>query len=232
MQETATPPRPIAVLAVDDDPVFSRIIQHHLQRYAERSFDLTWKSSVQEALAILAERPAFDVILTDYNFPDGNGLEFCLQLDRQGNTIPIIFLTGVRDVNLAIDAMRLGVEDFLIKEDLGESHLPKAIVTVLDRVRTRKQLRAVEKRMRMAEMRTQAIKELVVTVCHEFNNPLAAIKISADLVHRGIKTKEDESLLEQFEVSFKKIEREITKMRDLNFERIDFHAVKEPRDGR
>ncbi len=231
MQESPSTPRPISVLAVDDDPLFGRLIQHHLQRFSDRTFELTVKTSIQDALATLAEHPSFDVILTDYNFPDGNGLEFCLQLDRVQNTIPIIFLTGVRDVNLAIDAMRLGVEDYIIKEDLAESQLPKAIVTVLDRVRTRKQLRAVEKRMRMAETRAQAIKELVVTVCHEFNNPLAAIKISADLVHRGIQAPADIDLLEQFEVNFKKVEKEIVRMRDLNFERIDFHGTKDQRSG-
>lgn len=231
MQESTATSRPVAVLAVDDDPVFGRIIRHHLERYPDRTFDLTVKTSIQEALAILAERPSFDIILTDYNFPDGNGLEFCLQLDRQQNTIPIIFLTGTRDVDLAIDAMRLGVEDFIIKEDLGETQLPKAIITVLDRVRTRKHLRAVEKRMRMAETRAQAIKELVVTVCHEFNNPLAAIKISADLVHRALHSKDDEALLEQFETNFKKVEREIVRMRDLNFERIDFHGTEKSSGG-
>jgi DNA-binding NarL/FixJ family response regulator len=231
MQESQATPRAISVLAVDDDPAFGRIIHHLLQRFPDRTFDVTVKSSIQEALATLAERPSFDVILTDHNFPDGNGLEFCLQLDRQQNTIPIVYLTGTRDVNLAIDAMRLGVEDFIIKEDLGESQLPKAILTVLDRVRTRKQLRAVEKRMRMAESRAQAIKELVVTVCHEFNNPLAAIKISADLVHRGIQKKEDEALLQRFEENFRKVEKEIVRMRDLNFERIDFHGAKDPSGG-
>lgn len=228
MQELPPTTKPVSVLAVDDDPAFIQIVKHHLQRYPDRDFVVTWKNSIPDALAALAESPSFDVILTDYNFPDGNGLDFCLQLDRQRNAIPIIFLTGVRDVKLAIDAMRLGVEDFIVKEDLGEAQLPKAIVTVLDRVRTRKQLRAVEKRMTMAETRAQAIKELVVTVCHEFNNPLAAIKISADLVHRGLTRTEDVDLLFQFEESFRKIEKEIKQLRDLNFERIEFHKHSQP----
>ncbi len=229
MQESTPTPKPVSVLAVDDDPAFIQIIQHHLQRFPDREFGVTWKSSIPDALEALARDPSFEVILTDYNFPDGNGLDFCLQLDRQQNSIPIIFLTGVRDVKLAIDAMRLGVEDFIVKEDLGEAHLPRAILTVLDRVRTRKQLRAVEKRMTMAETRAQAIKELVVTVCHEFNNPLAAIKISADLIQRGLAGPEDKDLLIQFEANFRKIEKEITRLRDLNFERIEFHKHSPPR---
>ena len=86
------------------------------------------------------------------------------------------------------------------------------------------QLRAVEKRMLIAEKRAEAIRELVVTVCHEFNNPLAAIKISADLIRRQAPTEEDKNILKGFEENFQKIESEVKRLRDISFERIDFHG--------
>jgi nitrogen-specific signal transduction histidine kinase len=137
---------------------------------------------------------------------------------------PIVFVTATRDFKLAIEAMKLGVEDFLIKEDLAESVLPRTILNVLDRVRMHKQIRAVEKRMLIAEKRAEAIRELVVTVCHEFNNPLAAIKISADLIRRQAPSEEDKNLLRGFEENFQKIESEVKRLRDISFERIDFHS--------
>jgi nitrogen-specific signal transduction histidine kinase len=77
--------------------------------------------------------------------------------------------------------------------------------------------------MKLAESRSEAVKELVVTVCHEFNNPLAAIKISADLLKRIFTETEDKLILDQFEESFAKVEREIIRLRDMNFERLDRH---------
>jgi nitrogen-specific signal transduction histidine kinase len=74
----------------------------------------------------------------------------------------------------------------------------------------------------MAENRTQAVRELVVTICHEFNNPLAAVKISYDLLKRLLSSENDRRLLQTFEQNYLQIEKEIRRLRDLNFERIDF----------
>jgi signal transduction histidine kinase len=95
----------------------------------------------------------------------------------------------------------------------------------LDRVRIHTQIKAVEKRMLIAEKRAEAIRELVVTVCHEFNNPLAAIKISADLIRRQPLSDADNAVLKQFDENFYKIESEIKRLRDINFEKIDFHGA-------
>jgi FixJ family two-component response regulator len=216
--------KPITVLLADDDIGFAKIVQRQLQLFQNREFHLVWKESVEEALQEIQANNSIDLILTDYVFPGSNGLEFCLQLNQMNSEIPIVFVTATRDFKLAIEAMKLGVEDFLIKEDLAESVLPRTILNVLDRVRMHKQIRAVEKRMLIAEKRAEAIRELVVTVCHEFNNPLAAIKISADLIRRQTPSEEDKSLLKGFEENFQKIESEVKRLRDISFERIDFHA--------
>lgn len=228
---TTTPPKspkPITVLLADDDIGFAKIVQDQLQQFQNREFKLIWKENVDEALQEIQSNPSIDLIVTDYVFPGTNGLEFCLQLNQMNSEIPIVFLTATRDFKLAIEAMKLGVEDFLIKEDLSESVLPRTILNVLERVRMQKQIIAVEKRMFIAEKRAEAIRELVVTVCHEFNNPLAAIKISADLIRRQSLNDEERNLLKAFEENFQKIESEVKRLRDFSFERIDFHSVGQP----
>ena len=217
--------KPLSVLMIDDDITFIKVVQYQLQKFQGRKFNLTWKESVEEGLAEIERKPPIDIILTDYNFPSSNGLEFCLKLNQMESKIPILFLTGNRDVKLAVEAMKLGVEDFLVKEDLDQSHLPRAIINAVERVQTRNQIQAVEKRMQIAENRAEAIRELVVTVCHEFNNPLAAVKISADLVQRTPLSEEARNLMEEFDGSFQKIETEIKRLRDINFEKISFHDV-------
>lgn len=216
--------KPITALLVDDDITFAKLVQHQLQVFQNREFKIIWKENVDDALAVVQTDPSLDIILTDYVFPGTNGLEFCLQLNQMGCDVPIVFITSTRDFKLAIDAMKLGVVDFLIKEDLAESLLPRTIVNVLDRVKMRNQIQAVEKRMLIAEKRAEAIRELVVTVCHEFNNPLAAIKISADLIRRQPLGDNSKELLQTFDESFQRIEAEIKRLRDINFEKIDFHG--------
>jgi signal transduction histidine kinase len=80
--------------------------------------------------------------------------------------------------------------------------------------------------MAMAESRAQVIRELVITVCHEFNNPLAAIKISFDLLQRQTMDTVAPEMMKSFESRFNTIDSEIKQLRDLNFERIDFHEDK------
>jgi len=74
----------------------------------------------------------------------------------------------------------------------------------------------------IAKKRTDAIKELVVTVCHEFNNPLAAIKISTDILLRQPLAPHEKKLVEALDNNIALVEKEITKLRDINFEKMDF----------
>jgi len=218
IQETS---KAIKVLLVDDDPAFAKIVKTILEHYKQRSFVVTWKDSVESALTEIAHNPNIDVIITDYYFPTSNGLEFCLQLNASQLSVPIIFITAARDVKLAVEAMKLGVEDFLVKEDMNQSYLPRTIINILDRVTLRKQKQAVEKRLIMAENQAQAIRELIVTVCHEFNNPLAAIKISLELLQKQMQDSRVDDLIKNFEENFNKIENEIKKLRDFSYEQIE-----------
>ncbi|MBP1691174.1 MAG: His Kinase (phospho-acceptor) domain, partial [Bacteroidetes bacterium] len=61
-----------------------------------------------------------------------------------------------------------------------------------------------------------------VTVCHEFNNPLAAIKISTDILLRQNLNEEDKKMVQAIDAQIGVVEREISRLRDLNFEKIDF----------
>jgi DNA-binding NtrC family response regulator len=219
----------VSVLLVDDDTAFAQIIQTSLQSYTKAEFRVVWKSSVEDALAFLRAKPSIDIIITDDLFPTSNGLEFCLQLNQLDEKIPVVMISSTQNIKFAVEVMKLGVEDFLIKDDLSESHFPRTLLSILNRIRAREQMRAVEKRMAIAENRSQAIRDLVVTVCHEFNNPLAAIKISSDLLQRQPLTESHKALMKEFDVSFQKIEMEVRRLRDINFEKIDFHGEPLPK---
>jgi FixJ family two-component response regulator len=222
-------PRAISVLLVNADSPFARVFQDSLLRARGINFMVVQKSTAEEALAVIKTDSSFDIVVTDYALPNSNGLEFCLQLNQLDRPIPVVMVSSTKDVKLAVEVMKLGVEDFLLKEELDEAHVPRILVNILDRVRVRNQRRAVDKRMNIAESRSQAIRELVVTVCHEFNNPLAAIKICSDLLQRSPRPGGEQELLGRFDDNFQKIESEVRRLRDINFEKIDF--LKAPASG-
>lgn len=218
------PPKAISVLLVDDDSSFSQEFQDSLLKARGITFQVVRKTTVDDALAAVKSNSGFDLIVTDFVLPNSNGLDFCLRLSQMEQRIPVVMISSTKDIKLAVEVMKLGVEDFLLKEQLNQAHVPRTLVNILDRVKVRDQMRAVEKRMSIAENRSQAIRELVVTVCHEFNNPLAAIKISSDLLQRLTLHEEERKLLQAFDASFQKIESEVKRLRDISFEKIDFHA--------
>jgi DNA-binding NtrC family response regulator len=216
-------PDSINLLFVDDDTGYMAIAQQLLTKYQGKKFNITWKQNGISALEELAQNEnGFDMILIDYYLPEINGLTVAAQIrDRKIDT-PVIFLTSNRDFRLAIEAMKYGIEDYVVKDDAVDSVLPRTILNILERVYLKRKIAEQQKTDLIARKRTDAIKELVVTVCHEFNNPLAAMKISTDILARQKLGDDERKLITEIDKNIGLVEKEITKLRDINFEKIDF----------
>jgi CheY-like chemotaxis protein len=99
------------ILAVDDQRYFRELIEGTL---AEQGFEVRTASSGDEALAIL-EQSVFDVVITDLVMPVMNGTELVQRVKERDSEQDIVVVTGVVDVKSAVDAMRLGATDYLLK---------------------------------------------------------------------------------------------------------------------
>ncbi len=215
-------PGTIRLLFVDDDPGFMAIAQHLLANFQGKKFEIIWKQDGMSAIEELEKNPAVDILLVDYFLPEMNGLEVTKIIREKGMDIPIIFLTSNRDFRLAIEAMRYAVEDYMIKDEAVDSLLPRTIMNILERVYLKKRIAQQQKADLIARKRTDAIKELVVTVCHEFNNPLAAIKISTDILMRQQLSDADRAMVRMIDDNIAVVEKEIARLRDINFESASF----------
>lgn len=218
-------PEVINLLFVDDDTGYMGIAQHLLSKYQGKKFNVIWKQDGKAAIEEIEKNTSIDMLLIDYYLPEINGLDVTKTIRAKHIDVPIIFLTSNRDFRLAIEVMKYGVEDYVVKDDAVDSVLPRTIINILERVYLKRKIAAKLKTELIARKRTDAIKELVVTVCHEFNNPLAAIKISADILMRQQLSGEEKQLVEELDNNIALVEKEITKLRDLNFEKIDFGKV-------
>jgi PAS domain S-box-containing protein len=101
------------ILVVDDSDADQ---QAYLRTFRDRKdYKLVSALSAEEGLAIL-ETAKPDLILLDFNLPDMDGLLFMARLaDSPFSTIPIVMLTGEGDESLAVEAMKCGAEDYLVK---------------------------------------------------------------------------------------------------------------------
>lgn len=218
-------PDVINILFVDSDTSYMAVAQYHLSRFQGKKFNVVWKQDGAAALDELAKNPSLHLAVIAYYLPETNGLEVTKAIRQQNIDIPMIFLTSSKDFDLAIEVMRLGVEDYIVKDEAVESVLPRTIVNILERVYLKRKIAMQKKAELIARKRTEAIKELVVTVCHEFNNPLAAIKISTDILLRQQLPHHEMKLIKELDNNIALVEKEISRLRDINFERPDLASA-------
>lgn len=205
----------VSVLLVDDDEQYAKVVGHLLEKVKDRRFQMIWKASGEDGLQELKSNPAIDVVLMDYFLPGMNGLEIVKHFGDHGITAPVIFLTTHKNVRVAVEAMKYGVEDYLVKDEATDDILSQTILAVLERVRVQRQREKADRQQLLANKRTEAVQQLVVAICHEFNNPLAAIRISMDIISRKDRTPEQQALLAKFNESVDELERQINKLRDM-----------------
>jgi len=208
----------VTVLLVDDDPGFSSIVKHRLVPFQNRRFEVICDDKGENILKHLRENAAINLVLMDFYLQQQNGLEIIKQLHEEGISIPVVFLTSNKDFRTAIEAMKFGVEDYLLKDDIGDTVLPRTILNALDRFSLRRKIEEAEKQKLFSQKKTEAIQEIVVTICHEFNNPLAAIKITTSILARQQLSDEEKTLLGKLNLSVSLLEQQIKKLRDLNTE--------------
>ena len=99
------------ILVIEDTPELRRVYEEALEN---EGYDVTGAGTGQAALAYLKENTA-DIVLLDLKLPDMNGLEILQSLQKQKILLPVIVITGYGSINTAIDAMRSGARDFLVK---------------------------------------------------------------------------------------------------------------------
>ncbi len=168
----------INILMIEDNDDFGKLVELYLSQHPDYVFNLVWKKSGEDGLKEFEANSNYHVILMDYNLPGMNGVEVTSALVQRGITIPVVFITVNRDFNLAVETMKLGVEDFLVKEEISTPVLPRTIVSVLERVRLRQQLSALE----ISSQRVEAIQELVLGISQDLVTPLDSMKKNVDVL--------------------------------------------------
>lgn len=162
----------ILVLLVEDNSDFAKLVRLYLNKSDDAKFDVQWIDNGREAIEEIERNRAIDVVLMDYFLPGSNGLEITQALRKKNLSIPVIFLTVNKDMNVAVEVMKLGVQDYLVKEDIATPILPKTIVSVVEKRKLAQELAELEIR----KLRLEAMKEMVVGISNELSAPLQGMK--------------------------------------------------------
>ncbi len=128
------------VLILDDDKAVLNYFEVLLAQ--ARRFEVEALNDSTRAFDTLASRE-FDLLLLDMDMPEVTGMEVLRHVRQHHPLIVVIVITGVGDVDLAVEAMKLGAHDYLCKP-VDSARLVACIDRALERTRTREELRAIE----------------------------------------------------------------------------------------
>lgn len=126
-------PKTVRVLLVEDDPIDQTGVRRLFARITARKFELSAAVDLASAMALTEKDAGFDVILLDLGLPDSSGLDTVRRVVRALPTVPVVVLTGNDDADLAVDAVRLGAQDYLPKETADEAILYRILAHAIDR---------------------------------------------------------------------------------------------------
>lgn len=132
----------IRVIFIDDEQNFLDLAEKYFER--EGGFQLDFTTSAKEGLELI-EEGNYDAVVADYQMPGMDGLELLETLRNRGNHIPYIVLTGKGEEEVAMRAINLGADRYLIKTaetDKQFERLTRAIVEEVIRKKSETELKA------------------------------------------------------------------------------------------
>jgi len=125
----------IKLLLVEDNPGDARLIREMLSEAIGVSFDIEWVDRLLSGLEYLNKNKV-DLILLDLGLPDSQGLDTLNRLLSRPYPVPVIVvISQLADEVLAVQAVRSGAQDYLIKGQADSNHLVRAIRYAIERSR-------------------------------------------------------------------------------------------------
>ncbi|HEY8517480.1 MAG TPA: ATP-binding protein [Candidatus Binatia bacterium] len=169
----------LQMLVVEDNLRHAELIRDELEIELP-AVSVSIAQGVAEARQALAGQQ-FDLIILDFRLPDGDGLEVLRELKAQGRSEPVVFVTTSSSASIAVEAMKIGAEDYIVKEEGYVSVLPFVAREVVERARLRAERAELESRLRQAE-RLASLNTLMAGIAHNLNNPLTTVRTFLELL--------------------------------------------------
>lgn len=145
----SAPNQPVTILVVDDDPGLARLMERELRR---DGYETASAGSGREATEWLQQHRA-DLLLLDLKLPDLEGPELVKTMAAAGHKVPFIIITGQGDERVAVDMMKRGALDYLVKDVNFIEFIPTVVRRALEQLERERRLEAAEKSVRESEAR-------------------------------------------------------------------------------
>jgi len=186
----------IKVLLIEDNPGDARLIQEMLTEAGEAWFQVEYADRLSRGLEHL-KNGGVDVVLLDLSLPDSQGLDTFEKVQAQAPAVPVVVLTGFDDETLAVEAMRHGAQDYLVKGDVDSKVLYRAVRYSVERKRAMEDAKRYSKRVEALYAVAQAVSHSL-NMDGALNNALDRVYEAMEEIRRCSGNQLDPQLVEAF----------------------------------
>lgn len=145
-----------------------------------QGYEVQLASGGREAAGLL-EETAFDLVLTDIVMKDGNGIALLDRLHGGQPNVPVVMVTAVHDIGVAIDAMRRGAYDYLLKP-FEREHLVGTVLRALEHRRALQESHNYRQSLeQVVQARTELLRQAMADLEHSYDITLEALGDALDL---------------------------------------------------
>ena len=211
----------LRILVVEDNLGDVRLLQEMFSNERPGSYELTHMPRLGLALNHLAKGEV-DIVLLDLGLPDGDGVEIVRRVRAAAPHVPLIVLTGRDDDALVAEAMFEGAQDYLVKGQIEQRALPRALRHAIERFSMVK--KAAQANLEL-ERRVQEKDILLGEIHHRVKNSLQVVSSLLSLEGARI---QDSTVIEMLQNTQNRIRSMAlihqTLYQSKDFARVDFHA--------
>jgi signal transduction histidine kinase len=192
------------ILLVEDSPSDAALLQESLMETRLAEFEFTHVETWSDALPWVQRQPPFDILLLDLSLPDISGRETFVRARAQAPHLPIVVLTGQANEADGLEAVRQGIQDYLVKGQADARQIVRVIRYAIERKRVEDALKHTEDALRDSERqliqanqdlekrvaeRTASLEETINdledfshSITHDLRAPLRAIRSFAEIL--------------------------------------------------
>ena len=169
--------RSIRILVVDDELHVRMMMGTTLER---EGYDVQLAAGSREALEALAQN-SFDLLLTDIVMPDGSGMALLERVRSMQPHLPVVMVTAIHDISVAIDSMRRGAYDYLLKP-FEREHLVSTVQRALDHRQVLQENHNYQQNLeQVVRARTELLRQAVEDLENSYDVTLEALGDALDL---------------------------------------------------
>lgn len=131
------------VFLVEDDPWYGQLLRHHMGMNPD--YEVSLFTNGRDCLSQMHLHP--DVVCIDYGLPDTTGEKLLTEIHRVNNLVPVVVISGQEEISVAVNLLKAGARDYIVKDDHTREMLWKSIIQIRENAALRQEVEVLREEL-------------------------------------------------------------------------------------